>query len=86
MLYRFNKIFIRFFGFLIRDFEEFRLTGATYVMLSAFLILLFFDQYICIASILIMSYADTAAAIVGKKYGKTNNNISGRIHMNSLPI
>jgi len=55
-----------------REFEgEGRLTGATYVMISSFFILLFFDKYVCIASILIMSYSDTSAAIIGKKYGKT---------------
>jgi len=68
----FGAFFIRLFGPIIRDFEESgRLTGATYVMISSFLILFFFDKYICVASILIMSYSDTAAAIIGKKYGKT---------------
>ena len=67
-----NSLFIRFFGHIIRDFEsKGSLTGATYVMISSFFILIFFDKYVCIASILIMSYSDTAAAIFGKKYGKT---------------
>ena len=67
-----NTLFIKIFGPIIRDFEGGgRLTGATYVMISSFFVLIFFDKYVCITSILIMSYADTAAAIVGKKYGKT---------------
>ena len=67
----FNKVFINFLGFLIRDFEKSKITGASYVMISAFIVIFFFDLYICVTSILIMSYADTAAAIIGKKYGKT---------------
>ena len=65
-----NRFYNRFFGRVTRDFERGRLTGAAYVMISSFILLLFFDMYVCIASILIMSYSDTAAAIVGKKYGK----------------
>ena len=67
-----STFFIKIFGPIIRDFEGGgRLTGATYVMVSSFFVLLFFDKYVCIASILIMSYSDTAAAIIGKMYGKT---------------
>ena len=67
-----NRLFMRILGQIIRDFEgRGRLTGATYVMVSSFFILILFDRYVCIASILIMSYSDTAAAIIGKKYGKT---------------
>ena len=67
-----NTLFIKIFGPIIRDFEGGgRLTGATYVMISSFFVLVFFDKYVCITSILIMSYSDTAAAIVGKMYGKT---------------
>ena len=64
-----NRLFIRFFGRVTRDFEKSKLTGATYVMIPSFILVFFFDIYICIASILIMSYSDTAAAIIGKKYG-----------------
>ena len=67
-----STFFIKIFGPIIRDFEGGgRLTGATYVMVSSFFVLLFFDKYVCITSILIMSYSDTAAAIIGKMYGKT---------------
>ena len=65
-----NRLYFQFFGRVTRDFERARLTGAAYVMISSSILLLFFDMYVCIASILIMSYSDTAAAIIGKKYGK----------------
>ena len=67
-----NRIFIKVFGKVTRNFEETELTGATYVMVASFIVLLpIFEFYVCIFSILIMSYSDTAAAIIGKKYGKT---------------
>lgn len=67
-----NFIFKMFFGSIIRDFESLgKLTGASYVFISTLLLVLFFDKYTCIFAILVMSYSDTAAALVGKKYGKT---------------
>jgi len=67
-----NRIFIKIFGKVTRNFEKNKLTGASYVMLSSFIVLLpVFESYVCIISILVMSYSDTAAAIIGKKYGKT---------------
>ena len=66
-----NQIFLKIFGKVTRNFEKDQLTGATYVMISSFLVMFCFDMHVCIASILIMSYADTAAAIIGKKYGTT---------------
>ena len=69
--FKINNMFQSVFGRVTRDFENSRLTGASYVMFASFLVLLLFDKYVCVVSILIMSYSDTAAAIVGKKYGKT---------------
>jgi len=67
-----NRIFIKIFGKVTRNFEKNKLTGASYVMLASFIVLLpVFESYVCIISILVMSYSDTAAAIIGKKYGKT---------------
>ena len=35
------------------------------------LVVLTFESRICIPALLIMSFSDSAAAIIGKKYGKT---------------
>ena len=64
-------IYKSIFGRVTREFEDSSLTGASYVLLSSFIILLFFSKYVCIASLLIMSFSDTFAAIIGKIYGKT---------------
>ena len=66
-----KRIYKSVFGRVTRDFEDSSLTGASYVLLSSFIILLFFSKYVCIASLLIMSFSDTFAAIIGKIYGKT---------------
>ena len=70
--YPVNKIFIKVFGKVTRNFKKTELTVATNVMISYFIVLLpLFDFYTSLFSIFIMSYSDTAAAIFGKKYGKT---------------
>ena len=67
-----QKLYNSIFGRVTRDFEAYRLTGASYVMIGAFIVLLLFEAKICIPALLIMSFSDSAAAIVGKLYGKTN--------------
>ena len=66
-----RDLYNSFFGRVTRDFESSKLTGASYVMLGSFVVLLFFDTKICIPALLIMSFSDTAAAIIGKAYGQT---------------
>ena len=66
-----KSVYRRIFGRVTRKFEDSSLTGATYVLLSSFIILFFFSKYVCIAALLIMSFSDTFAAIIGKIYGKT---------------
>ena len=66
-----QKIYNSIFGKVTRDFESHRLTGASYVMIGAFFVLLLFESKICIPALLIMSFSDSAAAIIGKLYGKT---------------
>ena len=69
-----NKValfYYKILGNVTRDFERKKLTGASYVMLASLITLLLFDKYICIASLLIMSYSDTSAALIGRVYGKT---------------
>lgn len=50
--------------------ENFRLTGATYMMIGMLFTALLFDKPIAITSWLILIIADSAAALLGKKFGK----------------
>tara|TARA_B100002051_G_scaffold209726_1_gene201242 strand:+ start:794 stop:1375 length:582 start_codon:yes stop_codon:yes gene_type:complete len=66
-----QRIYNFLFKEVTRDFEYCRLTGASYVMIGALIVLSIFESRICIPALLIMSFSDSAAAIIGKKYGKT---------------
>lgn len=66
-----QRIYNFLFKEVTRDFESHRLTGASYVMIGALIVLSIFESRICIPALLIMSFSDSAAAIIGKKYGKT---------------
>lgn len=70
----------KLFGKIVRPQEKDKLTGATYIILAAFLVVLLFDKTIAVTSLSIMIIADSFAAIVGKFFGKTivyNKTIEG---------
>ena len=77
-----QRIYNFLFKEVTRDFESHRLTGASYVMIGALIVLSIFESRICIPALLIMSFSDSAAAIIGKKYGKTkifDKTLEGRL-------
>jgi dolichol kinase len=63
-----------YFGFLLRDHEKDKskknLNGATYVLLSAALVVFVFPKYFAITAFTILIISDILAALVGRKYGK----------------
>ena len=66
-----KKLFILFFDKMLREHElKGQFTGATWVMISASITILFFSKNIAIISLIFMSIGDTFAALIGKKYGK----------------
>ena len=69
---RFSDIFLRTLTPLLRSHErKGAITGATYYLVSAFLCILFFAKVLAIVCIFFMALGDTAAALVGKMWGKT---------------
>ncbi len=70
----FGRLYHRWLGWLLRTHEKDhstrRLTGATYVLLSATLGLLIFPKVIIITAFAIMIVSDSVAALVGRKFGK----------------
>lgn len=70
----FGRFYHRWLGWLLRthekDHKSKRLTGATYVLLSATLGTLIFPKVIIITAFAIMIVSDTVAALVGRKFGK----------------
>ncbi len=69
-----GKLYAKFFGFLLRSHERNdrgrRLTGATYVLLSATACILIFPKVIVITAFAILIVSDSAAALVGRKFGR----------------
>jgi len=59
-----------FFGRVLREEEERNLMGSTYFLFSSILTILIFPKPIAIASLLILILSDTAAALVGKAFGR----------------
>ncbi len=59
-----------FFGKVLREKEEPTLMGSTYFLFSSILTILLFSKPIAIASLLILILSDTAAALVGKGFGR----------------
>lgn len=67
---RLKRFFLRFFRSLIRVHEEEHLLGSTYFMIAALFSLLLFDSTVAVAALAFLVLGDTAAAVVGKRYGK----------------
>ncbi len=61
---------LTFFYTVVREKEGKRLVGATYFLASNFIVILFFPKDVAILSMLILVLCDTAAALIGKAYGK----------------
>ena len=66
--------FYKFFGFLLRkresDKKKKTLNGATYVLISATICIIFFPKIIMIIGFSILIISDITAALIGRKFGK----------------
>lgn len=69
------KIINQIFGFLMRkhewDEKKKNLNGATYVLLSAVIVVLIFPKIFVVTSFAALIIGDMSAALVGRKFGKT---------------
>jgi len=69
-----NSLFHRLLGWLLRPHESDstakRLTGATYVLLSAVICIWLFPKLIAVTAFAILIISDTSAALVGRRFGK----------------
>ncbi|KAB2839111.1 MAG: dolichol kinase [Melioribacteraceae bacterium] len=69
-----KKPFYAVFGFLLRDHEKNennkKLNGATYVLLSAVIMILFFPKIIVVTAFTVLILSDTFAALIGRKFGR----------------
>ncbi|MBN1694267.1 hypothetical protein JW879_02555 [candidate division WOR-3 bacterium] len=65
-----SRLFNHLFGKLLWEKEKETLTAATHYAVAAFLSVYFFDKWIAIAVLLFLSLGDTAAHIIGVRWGK----------------
>lgn len=64
-----KRLFVRIFGAALRDHEQHRLTGATYVFAGAVVNIFLFPKEIAVPALLVLSISDTLAALVGIPFG-----------------
>ena len=64
----FNKQIIAWLKPILKESEDRRLTGATYIAISALVAFLVFDKPVAIAALLFLSLGDPVAAIVGGRF------------------
>lgn len=69
-----SRIFNVLFGFLLRDHEKDtkkkNLSGATYVLISAVVVVLIFPKVFVITGFAVLILSDISAALIGRRYGK----------------
>jgi dolichol kinase len=69
-----GRVYDRYLGFLLRSHERFdqgkKLNGATFVLLSATICVLVFPKVIVITAFAILIVSDSAAALVGRRFGR----------------
>jgi len=70
----FRNFFHSIFGFMLRkheiDSKKKNLSGATYVLISAVLVILLFPKIFAVAGFAVLIIGDTSAALFGRKFGK----------------
>lgn len=69
----FKAFYYKYFGSMLRPHEKsdkFLLNGASWVLISAFLVFLIFPKIIAIISFTILIISDLSAALIGRRFGK----------------
>ncbi len=77
-----KRIFLDFFGLMLREHEFHDFTGATYMMISTLICIAVFPADIAFVAIAFLAIGDTLAALVGIPFGKrkllgTNKSLEG---------
>lgn len=65
-----RTLYMKLFGRVLRGHENRTLVGATYFLMACTLTIYLFDKYVAVAAITFLVLGDTAAALVGKAYGR----------------
>ena len=79
---RIQRLYHNLFGIITRPNEYEGLSGASWLFMGAGVTVYLFDEKIAIIALLIMSLSDSAAALIGIKYGATrlfNKSLEGTL-------
>ena len=70
-----SGIFYKIFGFMLRkhekDAKKKNLNGATYVLISAVLVVALFPKVFAVTAFAVLIIGDISAALIGRKFGRT---------------
>ena len=77
-----KKLYFKLFGIITRPYEHHVLSGASWVFMGAGLTAYLFNENVAVIALLVMSLSDSAAALIGIKYGTTrlfNKSLEGTL-------
>ena len=77
-----KKLYFILFGIITRPYEHQVLSGASWVFMGAGFTAYLFNEKVAVIALLVMSLSDSAAAIIGIKYGTTrlfNKSLEGTL-------
>ena len=66
-----KKLYFKLFGIVTRPYAHQVLSGASWVFMGAGLTAYLFNEKVAVIALLVMSLSDSAAALIGIKYGTT---------------
>ena len=66
-----KKLYFKLFGIITRPYEHQMLSGASWVFMGAGVTAYVFNEKVAVIALLVMSLSDSAAALIGLKYGTT---------------
>ena len=66
-----RKFFYQFFSIFMRDNEKKQITGASFLFIGSSIVALLFDKEVAIIGLLVLSFSDSFAAIIGLTKGRT---------------
>ena len=66
-----RNIYKQFFSLFTRENEKEQITGASFVFIGSFIVALLFEKEIAFQGILVLSFSDSSAALIGITFGKT---------------
>ena len=79
---RLQQIYYNLFGIITRPYEYHELSGASWVFMGAGVTTYLFNEKAAVIALLVMSLSDSAAAMIGIKYGNTrlfNKSLEGSL-------